>query len=1170
MAGIPASSAGFEPDDARNHEERLGEVIAGYLEATESGAPPDRARLMEQHPSLSAELAVFFANQDHVARLTAPFRGEHSPDLRLRSDLAFAAGDSLDVTPAVVPFPGSQGVGTEQPVGTPDGEDRPPAAAGSARVARPRVRYFGDYELIDIIAQGGMGVVYKARQVSLNRVLALKMIRAGRFATPDDLQRFRLEAEAAAHLDHPQIVPIYEVGEHDGHHYFSMKLVDGDNLAARIERYRENPRAAARLVAAVARAVHYAHQRGILHRDLKPANILLNGRPDAPLDEWAPLVTDFGLAKRVGGPSAVVLTQSGSILGTPSYMAPEQADGPREAITTAVDVHALGAILYELLTGRPPFRADTLLDTLRLVREHEPDRPRSTNPRIDRDLETIVLKCLEKPPQRRYPSALALAEDLERWLADLPIRARPATLSRRLVKWARRRPAAAALVASIIASIGLAAGCYAWTERLNRDVSRQRAELLAEKLKRGEVETELFQSRDRKQQMEVDQYFQQIVLAQRAIEKNDPAEADRLLAACPPGLRHWEWRHLERRLHSELVTLEGHSALVCPDFRPDTTSVQCQTGALGGPIWGTAGRRDLRKLHGPDGTAYGIAIDRPGGRLATAGADGQVKVWDITQGSLTHVFRAREGWVAGLAFHPKRTQLAAVGEDGQVRIWDVALERAGENANTQPLYTLRGHSGAALGVAFDPDGTKLASAGTDGTVRVWDMASQPPRLVQVFRRHEKDVCCVAFDPSGTTIASGGADRRIRVWDVATGEQRLEYQAASSRVNAVAFSPDGTKIATGSLDRAVEIWDAATGQPILAFPGHRAPVVLVAFAPDGTTLCSAALDATIKLWDLSSDPGTSAFRLASRIGVRWVGGVAFRPSGDEIAAAGTLRTVARWDTAARRPKGSFDTAAEVAIALTYNREGTRLAAVAAGAVRSVQIWDLTTDHEPVEITDWHEGIASVAFSPDGQTIATGGGNPPEVIQVPAGKVVPPESGARTVRFWNSHTGKEVRALRGHSGSIYSVVFSPDGAMLASAGADRVIRIWDAASGELAATFQGHAAAVFGLAFSPDGKLLASASADHTIRSWDLASGQQLHLFEGHSNWVMGVAFSPDGARMASAGADQTLRIWDAARGRAVLTLRGPRDRVHGVGFSPDGSRLAAASADGVVRVWETDL
>ena len=231
-----------------------------------------------------------------------------------------------------------------------------------------------------MIAQGGMGIVYSARQVSLNRILALKMVRAGRLASPDDLMRFRLEAEAAAHLDHPHIVPIYEVGEHEGHHYFSMKLIDGGNLAVQIQRFHGEPRAAARLMATVARAVHYAHQRGILHRDLKPANILLSGSPEDPPDRLSPMVTDFGLAKRVEAPDLGGLTSSGSILGSPSYMAPEQAEGRRERVTTAVDIHALGAIFYELLIGRPPFRGDSVLEVLRQVREQEPVRPRLDQP----------------------------------------------------------------------------------------------------------------------------------------------------------------------------------------------------------------------------------------------------------------------------------------------------------------------------------------------------------------------------------------------------------------------------------------------------------------------------------------------------------------------------------------------------------------------------------------------------------------------------------------------------------------------------------------------------------------------------------------------------------------------------------------------------------------------
>ena len=306
----------------------------------------------------------------------------------------------------------------------------PPAAPGT------KVHYFGDYELLEEIARGGMGVVYKARQVSLKRTVALKMILAGQLASADAVQRFQREAEAAANLDHPNIVPIYEIGEQEGQHYFSMKLIDGTSLAPRIARFVRDPRSAASLLAKVARAVHDAHQHGILHRDLKPGNILLDAHDE-------PYVTDFGLARHVDGRSPQ--TRTGMIVGTPSYMAPEQARSEK-SLTVTADVYGLGAILYELLTGRPPFRAETELDTILQVLDRDPPRPRTLNPHIDRDLETICLKCLEKDPRNRYGSALALSEDLERWRDGKTIQARPSGPAKKVFKWAKRQPALAILL----------------------------------------------------------------------------------------------------------------------------------------------------------------------------------------------------------------------------------------------------------------------------------------------------------------------------------------------------------------------------------------------------------------------------------------------------------------------------------------------------------------------------------------------------------------------------------------------------------------------------------------------------------------------------------------------------------------------------------------------------
>jgi tetratricopeptide (TPR) repeat protein/tRNA A-37 threonylcarbamoyl transferase component Bud32 len=333
---------------------------------------------------------------------------------------------------------------------------------GIAVESDPKARYFGDYELIHELGRGGMGVVYKARQLSLNRMVALKLIKSDILAGEDERRRFQNEAETVALLDHPHIVPIYEVGSQDGRQYFTMKLINGPSLETKLVDLGADPKTSARLVKTVAEAVHHAHQRGILHRDLKPSNILLHDRSE-------PYVTDFGLAKRVAGGSE--MTDSGAILGTPSYMAPEQAAGRRGSVTTTSDVHGLGAILYSLLTGRAPFQGESVMDILERVLERPPLPPSKINPGTPRDLEVICLKCLAKEPTRRYESAQALADDLGRYIEGDPIVGRPVSAWERAWKWARRRPSrAAALAALSVALITLLAGGLYYNARLRHEM----------------------------------------------------------------------------------------------------------------------------------------------------------------------------------------------------------------------------------------------------------------------------------------------------------------------------------------------------------------------------------------------------------------------------------------------------------------------------------------------------------------------------------------------------------------------------------------------------------------------------------------------------------------------------------------------------------------------------
>ena len=428
--------------DASYADGRLDEVVVSFLEALESGQSPDPQEWLDRYPDLASELREFFADQKIVDRWTQPLREVAAPTV---------------------------------------GFDPLATVSDSSRPGEPGTQSLQDYEILEEIARGGMGVVYKARHLRLNRIVALKMILAGPQISPADVHRFRLETEAVASLDHPNIMPVYEVGEHRGRPYFSMKLIDGGSLAEQLPRYSGDQRATGQLLAAVARGVHHAHQRGLLHRDLKPANILIDS-------QGQPYVTDFGLARRVAADSG--LTQSGAIVGTPSYMAPEQAAG-RKDLSTAADVYSLGAILYTMLTSRPPFRADTPLETVREVLEVEPSRPRLHRRDIDRDLETICLKCLEKQPQRRYGSAEALAEDLERWLAGEPIRARRSSFFERSIKRARKNPAGAALVAvSVLALAGLVAVGVVYQDQRARTAERKLDEQRAE----SQVRSELFAS----------------------------------------------------------------------------------------------------------------------------------------------------------------------------------------------------------------------------------------------------------------------------------------------------------------------------------------------------------------------------------------------------------------------------------------------------------------------------------------------------------------------------------------------------------------------------------------------------------------------------------------------------------------------------------------------------
>ncbi len=748
---------------------------------------------------------------------------------------------------------------------------RPPTVEVGGSHSRPEVvlpvgtkviRYVGDYELLAEIARGGMGVVYKARQRSLNRIVALKMILTGQLASEEDVKRFRAEAEAVANLDHPGIVPIFEVGEHEGQHYLSMGFVDGESLARRVAGGPLPPRDAAHLVRQVALAVQYAHDKGVIHRDLKPANILLqrsevrSQRSEAaarasssdlcPLTaDLFPKITDFGLAKRVQGGSE--LTATGKVMGTPSYMPPEQAAGKATQIGPAADIYSLGAVLYCLLTGRPPFQSANPLDTLRQVLEQEPISPRQFNRGVPRDLETIALKCLEKNPARRYGSAAALAADLERWLNHEPIQARPSTAWERSFKWAKRRPAVASLAAAVLVTLlaGTVVSSYfavryyaaakradakaadALTENRRANDNAQKAIAKADEAlanaKKAQIEKDRADAKADEARRNL--YVSHMILAQEAWENARAGRLLELLKQHEPqrgseDLRGFEWHYWNRLAHPYQMNLKGHTSRVYSvAFSADGKRLVSASRDQTVKVWDATSGQETLTLKGHTGPVWSAAFSADGKWLASASGDQTVKVWNATSGQESLTLKGHTGWVTSVAFSPDGKRLASASDDQTVKVWDAT--------SGQETLTLKGHAGEVTSVTFSEDGTRLASASYDKTVKVWDTASGQVTLT--LKGHTGSVRSVAFNTDGKRLASASQDQTVKVWDATSGQETLTLKGHTSVVTSVAFSGDGKRLASASWDQTVKVWDATSGQETLTLQGHNAHVRSVALA-----------------------------------------------------------------------------------------------------------------------------------------------------------------------------------------------------------------------------------------------------------------------------------------------------------------------------------------------------
>ena len=1126
----------------QEYEQRLDSAIAEYLQEVEAGRSPDRRRFLALHPELAKGLASFFADEDRVRNLAGTMLGR-------RFD-----GDGCSVGASPRPDAISElGIGGK----------------------------FGDFELLEEIAHGGMGVVFRARQTHPSRVVALKTIRPSVLRPgADAVQRFRIEAEAVARLDHPNIVPIFEMGEIRGFPFLSFRFIDGGDLERHISRLKGDSTATAGLMARVARAVHYAHLRGILHRDLKPSNILVDRR-------GRPHVTDFGLAKCIEDDSS--LTRTGLILGTPSYMAPEQVSGPRGEVTTAVDVYGLGAVLYALLTGRPPFQAETIYETLQQVRDREPVHPAEIDPSVDRDLEAICLKCLEKDPGRRYTSAEAVAEDMESWLGGGTIAARPVGRLERAWRWYRRNRLVARLWAGV-AALFLAVPIIAIVAFVRQRGLADEASTAAQKEHAARVLASA-QTEDIRWRL----VRMSVANGNRLMEKGDTTGALPWFAEALSYDRDDPDAAATHRLRigtilNQCPVLDGvlsHSrpilwAALDPEGRRAVTASADGTAR----VWDLATGEAMTPSLFHDGPVHRAEFRGDGLRLVTASADGSVRIWNLGESGNGTICRLVHGSAVRIAlFSPDGRWIVSGGFDGTVRVWnaidgqpagpihrlgfpllDLAFSLDGmriatgsadaeariwrlDEGRLELLAQLR-HGGPVRRVRFSPDGVRLATASHDGTARIWDGRNGNALTSPLVHSPDRWVSDVEFSRDGARLATASHDGTARIWDAHTGlliEPKESGIGHSIGIGEASFSPDGSRLVTAGFDGTARIWDTMTGAPISPPFYHGGRVLRARFTPDGYRILTVGSDSTARVWDFTAIGG-SAVVVENASGFHHA---VFNPDGSRIATAGGDGTAQVWDA---------KTGLAVTPPLRHLRSLTRVAfspdgrQFASGSVDgTARVWDAETGRPNTYYLS-HEGpVRDLRFSPDGTLLATA-------------------SADGHARIWDVATGRTTVAPLEHGQEVLSLTFDADGRRLATGGTDGMARVWDVVTGQPMAAPLELPAPVSWMTFRPDGRVLLTACsnsgfADLQAQQWDLAKAEPLGLPLKHGDGVLCAIYSQDGRRIATASKDRTARVWDAATGEPITRPMTHQHQVLSVTFSLDGWRLATSSLDGTARVWD---